>query len=320
MDIGILYVVFNKWIRNPETNEYPYKIGITRGSVEDRYYGLGLKMPGKFETLFAYKFDDCAKAEQLIHGILNKKRENGEWFNINQKELDIIKANCEVMDGIPVTDEVENEIKEETEAGLEIGIESEARTVISAKIATNEFMDGMSVADEIKNEIKEKNRLEIGIESETGTIKSTGITARDILDMKQGYSVTGFSGLIINSKIPNSVNWAGEEYKIRNTPMKGINWIGNDINPVAVIIRTTGKYTEDSNGKRYAFEAKNGVINDEIKKIKSNQVIINQKKNNYPILYFVKNGSKYTLIGKYSVDEIFDTYVTLKPFESNEEK
>jgi hypothetical protein len=57
MDIGILYVVFNKWIKNPDSNEIPYKIGITRGSVEDRYYGLGLKMPGKFETLFAYEFD-----------------------------------------------------------------------------------------------------------------------------------------------------------------------------------------------------------------------------------------------------------------------
>ncbi|GMO49495.1 MAG: hypothetical protein Ta2B_30570 [Termitinemataceae bacterium] len=48
MDKGILYVVFNKWINNPETQEMPYKIGITRGSVDDRYYGLGLKMPGKF--------------------------------------------------------------------------------------------------------------------------------------------------------------------------------------------------------------------------------------------------------------------------------
>jgi hypothetical protein len=274
MDIGILYVVFNKWIRNPETNEIPYKIGITRGSVDDRYYGLGLKMPGKFEILFAYRFDDCAKAEQLIHGILNKKRENGEWFNINQKELDHIKATCEFMDGIPVTGEVENEIKEETGTGLEIVIELGDGTVISA-----------------------------------------GITAKDILDMKQGDSVSDFFGLIVNSKKYDSENWAGEEYIIRNTPMKGINWIGNDIKPLAVIIRATGKYMEDSNGKRYAFEAKNGSVD---KTIKSNQVVINQKKYNYPILYFIKNGSKYTLIGKYSVDKVFDTYVTLIPFDNNE--
>jgi hypothetical protein len=91
MGTGILHVVFNRWIRNQETNEMPYKIGITKYSVHDRYYGLGLKMPGNFEALFAYQFEDCSKAEQLIHGMLNKYRKNGEWFNINRKQLDYIK-------------------------------------------------------------------------------------------------------------------------------------------------------------------------------------------------------------------------------------
>ena len=115
MESGILYVVFNKWIRDPKTNEMPYKIGITRNTIEDRYYGLGLKMPGKFETLFAYKIKDYAKAEQYIHGIFNKYCVNGEWFKLDQKELDLIKLNCETMDGILVTDEIETEIKIETE-------------------------------------------------------------------------------------------------------------------------------------------------------------------------------------------------------------
>jgi hypothetical protein len=61
MKSGILYVVFNKWICDPETRKTPYKIGITASSVEDRYYGLGLKMPGKFETKFAYKLKNYKK-------------------------------------------------------------------------------------------------------------------------------------------------------------------------------------------------------------------------------------------------------------------
>jgi hypothetical protein len=280
MDIGILYVVFNRWISNPETKEIPYKIGITRGSVEDRYYGLGLKMPGEFETLFAYKFDDCAKAEQLIHGILNRKREKGEWFNVNSDEIEIIKTNCEIMGGILVTDEVKSEIKTETETEINPEIETET-----------------------------------GKEIVPGNNISSGITARDIFNMQAGDSVSNFFSLIVNSKIPNSENWAGEDYRIKNTPMKGINWIGSDDRPLAVIIRTTGKYTEDNDGKKYAFEAKNGNVD---KKIKSNQVIINQKRYKYPIFYFVKKGSKYTLIGKYSVDKEFDTYVTLIPFANNE--
>jgi hypothetical protein len=115
MEIGILYVIFNKWIRNPETNEMPYKIGITRGTIEDRYYGLGLKMPGKFETVFAYQFEDCNKTEQLLHGLLNKQRENGEWFTITDEQLKLVRANCELMGGKLVTEEVENEIEIETE-------------------------------------------------------------------------------------------------------------------------------------------------------------------------------------------------------------
>jgi hypothetical protein len=44
MESGILYIVYNEWIVNPETEKMPYKIEITRNSVaEKRYYGRGLK-------------------------------------------------------------------------------------------------------------------------------------------------------------------------------------------------------------------------------------------------------------------------------------
>lgn len=53
---GILYVVYNDWISDPANGQNLYKIGKTSTSVADRYYGLGLKMPGKFETLFETKY------------------------------------------------------------------------------------------------------------------------------------------------------------------------------------------------------------------------------------------------------------------------
>ena len=112
---GILYVVFNESIRNPETNERLYKIGITKKTVSVRYLNLGLKMPGKFETLFAYKFENYKKAEQIIHGIFSRYRENGEWFNLNQKQLDLLNANCEEMGGILMTDEFEKGMESEIE-------------------------------------------------------------------------------------------------------------------------------------------------------------------------------------------------------------
>jgi len=113
MSSGILYVISNDWIRDPESNSTPYKIGITKNSISERYYGLGLKMPGTFKALFAYKLDNYENAEKLIHGILFKHRVNGEWFNIDKKELDLIKMNCEAMGGIDVTNDVTDEIKEQ---------------------------------------------------------------------------------------------------------------------------------------------------------------------------------------------------------------
>jgi hypothetical protein len=116
MATGILYVVYNKWIRNPETNEMPHKIGITKGSVADRYYGLGLKMPGKFETLFAYKLKNYADAEKALGIILNEHNINGEWYDLSKNNLDFIESTCKQMNGILVTGEIENEIKTATES------------------------------------------------------------------------------------------------------------------------------------------------------------------------------------------------------------
>jgi len=121
MERGLLYVVFNKWIHNPETGEMPYKIGITKQSVGERYYGLGLKMPGEFETEFAYQLDDYEKAEKAINDILSKYHVNGEWYSLDQNKLGLIKSICETMEGEPITDRIDVEIKKETEGVSGLG-------------------------------------------------------------------------------------------------------------------------------------------------------------------------------------------------------
>jgi len=111
---GLLYVVYNEWIINPKTGKMPYKIGITKRTVDERYYGLGLKMPGTFRTLFAYQFDDCAEAESLIQGLFKRSRVNGEWFEIDDDQIELLKKNCDNMGGIPVTEETQKEILEDS--------------------------------------------------------------------------------------------------------------------------------------------------------------------------------------------------------------
>jgi hypothetical protein len=116
MEKGKVYVVHNDWIQNPETGEMPYKIGITKTSVNERYYGLGLKMPGEFICDFAYEFDEnYARVEKTLHSMLNQLNNNGEWFNINEEALDGIKTVCELAGGKLITEIVEEEIDEETD-------------------------------------------------------------------------------------------------------------------------------------------------------------------------------------------------------------
>ena len=115
MESGQVYIVHNDWIQNPETGDIPYKIGITKKAVKNRYYDLGLKMPGEFICDFAYEFSNNYElVEKVLHSMLNQLKVNGEWFNINEEALDGIKNVCEMLGGRLITENVEDEIEEIT--------------------------------------------------------------------------------------------------------------------------------------------------------------------------------------------------------------
>lgn len=112
---GKVYVVHNEWIQNPENGEMPYKIGITVNTIENRYYGLGLKMPGEFVCDFAYEFgEEYSKVEKTLHNMLNQLNVNGEWFNVNEEALDGIRNICELAGGRLITEKIEEEIEKDT--------------------------------------------------------------------------------------------------------------------------------------------------------------------------------------------------------------
>ncbi|MCL2800578.1 MAG: GIY-YIG nuclease family protein [Treponema sp.] len=111
MNIGIVYVVHNDWIKDPVTGQMPYKIGITKRTIKKRYYGLGLKMPGKFICDFAYEFgENYSNVENTLHNMLNQLNVNGEWFIINKDALEGIQNICKLAGGNLITTKIENEI------------------------------------------------------------------------------------------------------------------------------------------------------------------------------------------------------------------
>ena len=134
--------------------------------------------------------------------------------------------------------------------------------------------------------------------------------AKDILSLDKGDRVSKSSlyQTIIYSKRPNSTAYLGPEYIINNTPQQGINWIGNDRIPQAVIIKSKfGQYHQDGKNE-YAFKARNGIVN---KFETANQVLINQPRYNYPIMYFIEYGDTWELLGLFMVKEIKEKSIVL---------
>ena len=142
-------------------------------------------------------------------------------------------------------------------------------------------------------------------------------TAKDILELNNGDTIgkSSLYSLIVNSKQYGSSAYLGQDYEVKNTPQQGINWIGDDIKPKAVIVKSkAGNYLQDSRNE-YAFKARNRVVN---KYEKANQVLINQKKYGYPIMYFIESGyDDWKLLGRFQVIEIKNTSVVLSPFNVN---
>src|SRR5574344_1755659 len=139
---------------------------------------------------------------------------------------------------------------------------------------------------------------------------------KDILNLRNGDKIrkNDLYEIIVKSKDDTSDSFL-KDYIINNTPQQGINWIGNDEQPKAVIIKSkSGKYENDSNTE-YAFKARNGKVN---KFEKANKVIINQKKYKYPIMYFFESGNNWILKGRFSIKEEKNESVVLEPFDSNQ--
>jgi putative restriction endonuclease len=141
---------------------------------------------------------------------------------------------------------------------------------------------------------------------------------KDIYSLSIGETVTkrNLFDLIQYSKVSSSTYWNGFDDVIGNTPQQGINWIGNLPVVSAVIIKTRpGSYKEDGwNDENksiyhYSFKARKGKISF---KEKANLVLLKQPQHLYPVFLFTELKDSWLFEGKFSVQEIDDTYVVLQ--------
>jgi len=157
-ETGKVYVVHNDWIRSPAPNgATPYKIGITKKSVSERYYGLGLKMPGEFVCDCAYEFSTgYEKVETALHKMLNNSCVGGEWYNINGDTLTGIKAICDFAGGKDVTKSVGAELADELNDGGE-ELEDEGGEELPPPII-NPYLEKIVTRWDAVSEMKTLNR------------------------------------------------------------------------------------------------------------------------------------------------------------------
>ena len=79
---GVVYVL---------KSAYGYKVGRTR-SVPDRMRTFGVQLPFAYSIPMCVWFDDCHVAEKRYHDLFSNKRINGEWFDLADEDVEIIRA------------------------------------------------------------------------------------------------------------------------------------------------------------------------------------------------------------------------------------
>jgi hypothetical protein len=78
---GVVYVL---------KSAYGYKVGRTR-NVPARMRAFGVHLPIMYTILLCAWFDDCHAAERRYHEMFSDKRINGEWFDLADSDIQLIR-------------------------------------------------------------------------------------------------------------------------------------------------------------------------------------------------------------------------------------
>lgn len=68
-----------------------YKIGLTRGSVESRLKSLQTGSPASLKLVHVIETKDPEKLERELHRVFAHKRVQGEWFALEDTDLDTLR-------------------------------------------------------------------------------------------------------------------------------------------------------------------------------------------------------------------------------------
>lgn len=75
--------------------ENAYKIGVTRGSIENRIKKLQTGNSGEIYMVTHFETEYPFKMEKMLHIRYSNKRLSGEWYELSPEEVTQFKKTCE---------------------------------------------------------------------------------------------------------------------------------------------------------------------------------------------------------------------------------
>lgn len=80
------------------SNYLVFKIGVTSGKIEKRIRALQTGNAEKIDLVKSYKTDNYRNIETWLHHKFNEKRLEGEWFQLNETDINQFESLCEARD------------------------------------------------------------------------------------------------------------------------------------------------------------------------------------------------------------------------------
>lgn len=75
-------------------NNSLYKIGFTKRNIEDRIKELKTGNSSNFYVVDYFESKHASKVESQIHRFFSNKSINGEWFLLDESDINIFKEKC----------------------------------------------------------------------------------------------------------------------------------------------------------------------------------------------------------------------------------
>lgn len=82
--IGYIYVI-------EDTKNNSCKIGVSKNNVKNRLSSMQTSNPNKLKILYKKKIKHYIKLEEMMHMEFKEKRLSGEWFKLNNDDIEYVK-------------------------------------------------------------------------------------------------------------------------------------------------------------------------------------------------------------------------------------